>query len=412
MTVSNSCAQAAVALAIFSFAALARAELPELQPKQVLLPIASDFQLDPNHPPDVAQFGRDTVIKGNLAIVGIPAARDGAGRAAVFVRDATGKWIRRATLSPSDATPGAAFGTAVAVAGRWALIGSATAVYAFQNDSTGWHQRQKLFFGQPIRVGDIDFEGNLAAIGAGGPGVNGDPGGNGLHVFLLGTDGVFRAITRTVPSDVQPRDQFGKAVALSNGTLAVTAPGYNSSQGAVYVFACTNTGCVRKQKLLANDGEPGDRFGDSVDVLGDTLVVGAPATDTIWGDSLQEHSEENFTAAGAGYVYLRSTSTRNEWTETQKLRITPQEYNWYYNLGFSVALSANRLVLGAPYGITQFEPGKMFVFALTGGMYVATHEAIGSLGLGHSVSISGTQLLSGAPQEGENRGEAHIYTLP
>jgi hypothetical protein len=406
MTFANSCAQATVAVAAFGLATLAHAELPDLQAKQVLRPIVSDFEVEPGD----ADFGRDVVVKGNLAIIGIPVARNGVGRAAVLVRDASGKWIRRATLEASDSVPVAEFGTAVSVSGRRAVIGSRNAVYVFESDSTGWHQRQKLFFGKPILVSDIDFEGNLVAIGTGGS--FGGNSTNGVHVFLLGTDGVFRAITRTVPTDVQPTDQFGEAVALSGTTLAVTAPRQNNFQGAAYLFACTNTGCVRKQKLLANDGAPGDRFGDSVDVLNNTLVIGASGADAVFGDSDQEPSEQNFTAQGAAYVYVRSTSTRNEWTEQQKLRITPQEYNWYYNLGTSVALSANRLVVSAPYGMQQFEPGKMFVFALSGGMYTATHKVIGSLGLGTSVSVSGTQLLSGAPQEDLFRGEADVYALP
>jgi hypothetical protein len=45
-------------------------------------------------------------------------------------------------------------------------------------------------------------------------------------------------------------------------------------------------------------------------------------------------------------------------------------------------------------------------------MYTATHKVIGSLGLGTSVSVSGTQLLSGAPQEDLFRGEADVYALP
>jgi hypothetical protein len=45
-------------------------------------------------------------------------------------------------------------------------------------------------------------------------------------------------------------------------------------------------------------------------------------------------------------------------------------------------------------------------------MYTATHKAIGPLGLGDSVSISGTQLFSGAPLESLSRGQAYVYALP
>lgn len=403
MRFMNCSARTVVALLGLSCAALARAELPELHPVQVLSPALEDLLPDF----DNGSFGDDVVIKGNLAIVGMPNANGGIGRALVHVRDATGKWVRRAALTVPGLAPGANFGKAVAVSGRRAVIGSSTAVYTFESVDNKWRQGQTLFFGKPIKVSDIDFEGNLVAIGVGA-----SPGNNGVHVFVLRDDGLFHAITRTTATDVQANDQFGFAVALNGTTLAVTAPGYNGSQGAAYVYACTDTGCTRKQKLIANDGEPGDRFGASVDVLGNTLAIGATAVDSVFEVPGQNTSETNFTAQGAGYVYVRSSSTGNAWTETQKLRITPQENNSYLNLGFSVALSTNRIVIGAPYGPTAAVPGKLFVYAKTGGMYVATHGEIGALGLGDCVSLSGTQLLSGAPLEFLFRGVADVFSVP
>src|SRR5262249_28047321 len=114
MTFTNCCARAALAVAAFSLATFARAELPDLQGKQALGPTVSDFELEPGE----AAFGDDVVVKGNLAIIGISQARAGVGRAAILVRDASGTWIRRATLEASDFVPVAEFGKAVAISGR------------------------------------------------------------------------------------------------------------------------------------------------------------------------------------------------------------------------------------------------------------------------------------------------------
>lgn len=385
-----------------AFASLARAELPQLQPTQVLRPTQEDLQPDPEQPPGEAGFGRDVVVKGNAAVVGLPAAHEGAGLAAVFERDANGTWTRRATLAAADSAAGAGFGKAVALSGQHLLVASAHDVYVFDGEGNTWRQRQKLAL--DATVNDVAFAGRLAVVGIGE---------NGAQAFHLRNDGTLRASAAIMPSDVQAGDQFGAHVAISGSTVAITAPGYNDNQGAAYVFTCNRFGCRQQQKLLANDGDSFDRFGASVDVLGTTLVVGASNNDPVTGDDLEEPSETNFTAIGAAYVFARNAD--GTWVETQKLRVTPQEYNWYYNLGSSVAIAANGILVGAPYGPQRFEPGKIFFYRRMGAMYVATHAMIGPLGLGHSLSVSGTTLIGGAPQEGQfqlNEGEADIYSIP
>jgi hypothetical protein len=385
-----------------AFASVAQAELPRLQPTQVLRPTLEDIQPDPEQPPGEATFGRDVVIKGDLAAVGLPSAHAGAGLAAVFERDANGIWIRRATLTPEDSEPVVDFGKAVALSGRRLLVASTRAVFVFDGGANTWRQRQKLAFDST--VSDVAFAGKLAVVGTSE---------NGAQAFYWQADGTFHASAAIMPSDAQAGDRFGAHVAISGATVAITAPGYNNNQGAAYVFTCTRLACRQQQKLLASDGDFFDQFGDSVDVLGNTLAVGATNNDPVTGNDLEEPSETNFTAIGAAYVFVRNAD--GTWVETQKLRVTPQEYNWYYNLGSSVALTTNGIVVGAPYGLTRFEPGKMFVYRRMGGTYVATHEMIGPLGLGHSIAVSGGVVLGGAPQEGQfqlNEGEVDVYSIP
>lgn len=407
MSSSRFLMHAAVAIAALTGASLAQAELPRLEPKQVLGPTEADIEREPIEP----QFGADVVIKGNLALVGIPNFDAGAGRAALFLRNAAGQWIRVVTFSPSDPRPGARFGRTVAISGRHALIGSETEVYVFQDVAgSGWRQRQKLAFGRAVIVSDIDFEGALAVVGVGRNTAT-TSGQNGAHVFALRSDGLLRPIVRLRPSDVQTNDRFGAQVALSASTVAITAPDQNSAQGAAYVYTCLETGCRLRQKLLANDGEQGDRFGSSVDVLGSTLVVGAEGADGVFGDPEQDPSEENFTASGAGYVFLRSP-TRAEWVETQKLRITPQEHNSYLGLGSAVALSTDRIVISAPGGSSRFDPGEAFVYKRSGGQYAATHVMIGDQGFGANIGLSGTTAILGSANARLSFGRADIFALP
>ena len=48
-----------------------------------------------------------------------------------------------------------------------------------------------------------------------------------------------------------------------------------TDSGSAYVFTRTGTTWTEQAKLTASDGAAGDRFGISVAIAGDTIVVGA-----------------------------------------------------------------------------------------------------------------------------------------
>lgn len=102
---------------------------------------------------------------------------------------------------------------------------------------------------------------------------------------------------RLVPSDGLAGDSFGRSVAVDGDTVVAGADGddvgSNFEQGSAYVFVRPVGGWSRlvqeNAKLDASDGAGNDRFGGSIAVNGDTMVVGAPGADV----------------AGAVYVFVR-----------------------------------------------------------------------------------------------------------
>ena len=97
----------------------------------------------------------------------------------------------------------------------------------------------------------------------------------------------FGLVTRTSPSDANamyyPQQAYGKSVAIDGDIAVVGAPGDSNEKGAAYVLRTTDGGAtyVELAKLTASDrysvaGE--HRFGWSVAIDGDTIVVGAPGT--------------------------------------------------------------------------------------------------------------------------------------
>src|SRR4030095_10897832 len=93
--------------------------------------------------------------------------------------------------------------------------------------------------------------------------------------------------THVFASDAAAEDRFGGSVAMSGDTIVVgasfddTAAGLNA--GSAYVYVRSGTTWSEQAHLLASDVAADDFFGGSVAISGDTIVVGAPVDDTAAG---------------------------------------------------------------------------------------------------------------------------------
>ena len=91
----------------------------------------------------------------------------------------------------------------------------------------------------------------------------------------------------TLPS-AAPGDAFGSAVAASATTVVVGSPGSDGDgevplqdAGEVIVYARSGNQLTLQTRLTAPSPRAGDRFGATVALDGDFLIVGAPGTDAI-----------------------------------------------------------------------------------------------------------------------------------
>src|SRR5262245_60524196 len=95
-------------------------------------------------------------------------------------------------------------------------------------------------------------------------------------------------------SDHAAYDRFGVQVAISGSVAVGGAPDhdhYGTDAGAAYVFRFNGSQWVQEQELAGSDIFNFARFGTTVAISGNFIVVGAP------GDS------ENGSFAGAAYVF-------------------------------------------------------------------------------------------------------------
>ncbi len=126
-----------------------------------------------------------------------------------------------------------------------------------------------------------------------------------VAVTLTVTDSSTPPVQEVTASDGTPGDEFGISVVVEGDTAIVGAAYENSGQGAVYVFTQANGVWSEAQKLTASDGAANDWFGQSVALDGDTAVVGAPQYLNVGN--------------GAAYVFTRSGTT---WSAVQNGRPT------------------------------------------------------------------------------------------
>ena len=105
----------------------------------------------------------------------------------------------------------------------------------------------------------------------------------------LGTQHASSRLTRTVSTwteqqklvanHIAPGDAFGYSVAVAGDTVVVRAPVHGEGRGAVYVFTRSGSVWTERRELIASDAAPSDLFGYSVAVDGWTLLGGAICDD-------------------------------------------------------------------------------------------------------------------------------------
>ena len=145
-------------------------------------------------------------------------------------------------------------------------------------------------------------------------------------------------------SDAAVSDRFGLSVAASGDTVVVGARDDNGVQsGSAYVFVKPGGGwagpLTEDAKLTASDGAINDKFGFSVAVSGDTVVVGA------------RDDNAPLSRTGSAYVFVKPGGG---WAGplTEDAKLTASDGAGDDRFGVSVAVSDDTVVVGAG-GITE-----------------------------------------------------------
>merc|ERR1712238_89418 len=213
---------------------------------------------------------------------------------------------------------------------------------------------------------------------------------------------IFNATTgeevhKLIPSDGTENDQFGLCVAISRDLVVIGAhwsirnsniEGYENS-GSAYIFNATNG--EQLFKLKASDVTANDKFGKSVAISNNLVVVG---TNNL----------------GSAYIFSATTGK-------QIHKLIPPDLISRSFFGRSVAIANELVVVAAFIGVNHPIGGLAYIFNATSGVELhtlkTTDKSAGSIS-GWSVGISNNLVVIGAVGHGNDnnssrRGLVYIF---
>jgi mRNA-degrading endonuclease HigB of HigAB toxin-antitoxin module len=396
-------------------------------------------------------FGWSVAVAGDTVVVGAVdeassttgvnstpnESTSNAGAAYVFTRSG-GVWTQQAYLKASNTGVGDRFGHSVAVVGDTVVVGAAFedssttginstadesasnagAAYVFTRSAGVWTQQAYLkasntgvndrFGGEVAVAGDTVVVGaseeDSSTTGVNSTSDESTSNAGAAYVFTRSA-GVWTQQAYLKSSNTGVNDNFGFSVGVAGDTVVVGAhledsstTGVNStpddsanSAGAAYVFTRSAGVWTQQAYLKASNTGAGDRFGQSVAVSGDAVVVGAIGENSST-TGVNSTPDESASAAGAAYVFTRSGGV---WTQQAYLKASNPVAD--DSFGASVAVSGGTVLVGAPLedsgsvGINSSpnnnatDAGAAYVFT---GLGVSANPEINIQGESSSITIA------------------------
>jgi len=353
-------------------------------------------------------FGWGASLDGNMVVIGAPTDDLGAvNSGAAHLFDTSGNLLR----TFNNPTPGIGdlFGIAVSISGNKIIIGtflddvgiSTNAGSAFLFDATTGNLLQTFNSPEP-NTGDlfgrsVSISGNNILIGAPFDDTGAQDAGI-AYLFDATTGSLLQTFTNPTPGNA---DLFGHLVSISGNNVVIGADGDNTgvhAAGSVYLFDAT-TGTLLRTFVNPNPNQP-DRFGTSVNISGNNILIGAPFDDTGAQD------------AGIAYLFDATTGSLLQ-TFTNP---NPGNMDLF---GFQGSISGNTVVLSAINDNTgAVNAGIAYLFDIATGNLLRIYSnptPESNDNFGTIVAMSNNNVLIGAPGDNtgaQNSGSAYLIFEP
>ena len=237
----------------------------------------------------------------------------------------------------------------------------------------------------------VSVDGNTAAIGASGESDDGFLSGSVYLFKRVGTSWIQHS--KLTASDGASGHRFGSSIALDGNTLLIGAIGDDRINGSAYIFRRSGGAWTERAKLTPSGSAPGDGFGRGVELHCNTALIGSTGIDSA-------------------YIFTRSSGA---WTEQARLIAGAPGVNF----GSSVALDCNTAIIGAPGDdAAGRDSGAAYVFIRSENTWSEPEKLVASDGaeldaFGISVALDNDTLVVGAggdDDNGESSGSAYLFT--
>lgn len=286
------------------------------------------------------------------------------------------------------------FGNLVQKDGNLALVRANGGIYLFEKSDTEWYEMPTLEINELIGGSSIvesaRLENNTVYLGGIFRSANGAH-SRAVLAFMLDKKNQWAFLHRILPEEDSLVFKFGKSLVAFNNHILIgepVEPG-TSKLSSVYSFSMDESLTWELQdKIVLPEGPAQDYFGSVVKISGEWAFVSAVGDDDDGQNS------------GSVYVYKKQFG---HWGEHSKL--TAENNVEGGGFGYSIAINADTLVIGAPYQIREESfvqtSGRVFIYKLEDDAWNQTSilEAPESDGgrFGFSIAIHNNEILIGSP---------------
>jgi hypothetical protein len=271
--------------------------------------------------------------------------------------------------------------------------------YIFKRNGSTWIEEAKLQASDGVARDcfgySVSIDGVYTIIGA-----EGNDNKKGAAYIFKRDDSTWTQHAKLTASDGEIDNRFGHSVSIDCDYVVIGAyldddNGWES--GSVYIFKRYGNVWIQEQKLTASDGESEDIFGTSVSIDEDYVVIGAPGANNH---------------LGTAYIFKCNDSI---WVEEAILTVSDSDIGFC----FSVSIDGKYVVIGDFYGNSEFTNrcGSAYIFKRDDSTWTQHAKLTASDGeeydwFGISVCIDGKQVIVGANSDGDNgicSGSAYIF---
>ncbi len=376
-------------------------------------------KLTPTDAGDEAAFGTAAALAGDVAMVGAPGDDEyGDDAGAVYLHRFDGRrWQEDGKLTAFDTGSDDEFGCAIAMTEDLAVVGArgdadrwlaSGAAYVFRLNGQTWEQEAKFTapveqaaaqFGYAVAVGD-----GVIAIGA--PYDHESFQNNFGTVYVYRFDGFEWSLDAALQaSDAADYDRFGIAIALDGDRLLIGADSDDDAgeaSGAAYLFEYADGHWMERTKLVASDAELDDFFGGAVSLDGDLAAIGAYSDVNPRGHD-----------CGAVYIFRRNG---DDWVEEEKL--VPSDGDWFDAFGRALVAHGDVIAVGSPYDDDGGSAaGAVYVYRRENDVWIHTAKLTASDAdvsdwFGLAIALDGGRGIigaSGKDLDGDDAGAAYLF---